>query len=149
MPKIDISSAPERSGTRYPAPFAGPCQGRRSRRLGDAAGLTQFGVNLVEVPPGGWSSQRHWHTHEDEFVWMLEGELAMITDEGEEVMRTGDCAGFKAGDRNGHHFQNRSSLKAVFLVVGSRNEADECGYPEIDLRALPDRGFTHRDGTPY
>jgi len=148
MPKVDIASASQSSGTRYPAPFAGPCKGRQLRRLGDAAGLTQFGVNLVEVPPGGWSSQRHWHTHEDEFVFILEGELIMVTDKGEETMRPGDCAGFKAGDHNGHHFQNRSSQRAVFLVVGSRNEADECGYPDIDLLALPE-GFTHRDRTPY
>ena len=154
MPKIDISTAPQGSGTRYPAPFDAPCKGRSWRRLGDAAGLTQFGVNLVRLPPGVWSSQRHWHTQEDEFVYLVEGELILVTDEGEQTMRPGDCAGFKAADPNGHCFQNRTSEDVTILVVGSRIDTDEGRYPDIDMVALPGRyqgrgGFRHKDGTPF
>lgn len=151
MPKIDTDRAPESRGTRYPEPFAGPCRGRAWRRLGDAVGLTQFGVNRLVLPPGGWSSQRHWHALEDEFVWVLEGEVVMIDDAGEHPMRPGDCAGFPAGDRNGHHFINRSGAEAVLLVVGSRNEADHGEYPDIDLKFTRDAAaiFVHKDGTPY
>jgi uncharacterized cupin superfamily protein len=120
MPKIDLATAPTGSGTRYPAPHDEPCKRRAWIRLGDAAGLTQFGVNLVRLAPGVWSSQRHWHSHEDELAYVLEGEVVLVTDAGEETLRAGDCAGFKAGDRNGHCFQNRSSADVVLLVVGSR-----------------------------
>src|SRR5947207_13642889 len=92
MPKIDIEAAHQRSGTRYPAPFDEPCKTRKWRILGEAAGLTQFGVNLVRLPPGTWSSQRHWHALEDEFVYVLEGELVLVTDKGEEKLVPGDCA---------------------------------------------------------
>jgi uncharacterized cupin superfamily protein len=154
MPKIDISTAPRGSGTRYPAPFDAPCQARAWSKLGDAAGLTQFGVNLVRLAPGVWSSQRHWHSHEDEFVYVLSGELVLVTDEGEQVMRQGDCAGFKAGDRNGHCFQNRSSEDATLLAVGSRHVEDHGEYPDIDLVFLRDRysgagGYQHKDGRRY
>ena len=153
MPKIDVHAAPELSGTRYPPPFDEPCKQRTWKRLGDAAGLTQFGVNLVRLAPGVWSSQRHWHTHEDEFVYVLEGELMLVTDAGEELLRAGDCAGFKAGDRNGHHLQNRSAQDALFLVVGSRNEEDHGEYPDIDMIFNADRAgqapFSRKDGTPY
>jgi uncharacterized cupin superfamily protein len=94
MPKIDLDTAPKGEGTRYPAPYNAPCKERKWIRLGDAAGLTQFGVNLVTLEPGVWSSQRHWHEKEDEFVWVLEGELTLVTDEGETIMHPGDCAGF-------------------------------------------------------
>src|SRR5579859_1464332 len=124
MPKIDIDATQERSGTRYPPPFDEPCKARKWRVLGEAAGLTQFGVNLVKLPPGTWSSQRHWHALEDEFVYVLEGELVLVTDKGEETMVPGDCAGFKAGIRDGHCFQNRSSKEATLLVVGSRVDGD-------------------------
>lgn len=154
MPKIDQTTAPRASGTRYPAPFGEPCQGRSWIRLGDAVGLTQFGVNLVTLPPGVWSSQRHWHTHEDEFLYVLEGEVVLVSDKGEEVMRAGDCAGFKAGVRDGHCLQNRSERDAVVLVVGSRDDADGCDYPDIDLALGRGRysgtvRYTHKDGTPY
>jgi uncharacterized cupin superfamily protein len=154
MPKIDVTQASQGSGTRYPAPFDAPCKARRWHRLGDASGLTQFGVNLVRLPPDTWSSQRHWHHLEDEFVYMLEGELVLVTDEGETPMAPGDCAGFKAGERNGHCLQNRSSKDAVFLVVGSRVDGDHGEYPDIDIKFLGDRykgsgGYTHKDGTPY
>ena len=97
MPKIDKAAAPRGEGTRYPAPFDVPCQKRTWHRLGDAADLTQFGVNLLRLPPGAWSSQRHWHAHEDEFVYVLDGEVVLLTDAGEEILRAGDCAAFKAG----------------------------------------------------
>jgi len=120
-------------------------------RLGDAAGLTQFGVNLMRLAPGAWSSQRHWHTHEDEFVYVLEGEVVLVTDSGEEVLRPGDCVGFKAGVPDGHHLQNRSERDAVFLEIGTRATAeDECFYPDIGMRALKNRaGYVDWDGRPY
>lgn len=149
MPKIDIEKAPARFGTNYPAPFDEPCRNRRRWQLGDAVGLNQFGVNLMRLPPGQWSSQRHWHSHEDEFVWVVEGEVVLVTDEGEQVLTAGDCAGFKAGVANGHHLQNRSDREAVLLEVGSRfPEQDLCDYPDIDMTADPE-GYLHRDGRRY
>ena len=151
MPKIDIAAAPLRTGTAYPPPYDAPCRGRSRAKLGDAAGLTQFGVNLLTLPPGQWSSQRHWHVAEDEFVWVVAGEVVLVTDEGEQILRAGDCAGFPAGAPNGHHLQNRSDADALLLEVGSRRpDEDGATYPDIDL-ARPVRvpAFTHRDGTPY
>ncbi|WP_313101289.1 cupin domain-containing protein [Brevundimonas sp.] len=151
MPKIDIETAPTGHGTGYPEEFAAPCKSRRRRRLGDAVGLSQFGVNLLRLPAGAWSSQRHWHAAEDEFVWVVEGEVVLVEEDGETVLRPGDCAGFKAGVPNGHKIENRSDRDAVLLEVGSRRPAeDACDYPDIDM-ILPkgaDRYF-HRDGTPY
>lgn len=154
MPRIDIPSAPESKGSRYPAPFDEPCRERTWRRLGDAAGLTQFGVNLVTLKPGVWSSQRHWHAVEDEFVHVVQGEVVLVDDSGEQVMQAGECAGFKAGKRNGHHFINRSRADAVLLVVGSRDDADHGEYSSIDMKFLPGRysgkgGYVHKDGRPY
>ncbi len=154
MPVIDPATAPRGEGSRYPAPFDAPCRARHWLKLGDAAGLTQFGVNLVTLPPGTWSSQRHWHAHEDEFVWVLEGEVVLVTDAGEQRLRAGDSAGFKAGSRDGHCLQNRSQAAVQLLVVGSRNDADYGEYPDIDLKYLPGRysgggGYVHKDGTPY
>jgi uncharacterized cupin superfamily protein len=154
MPKLDISRAPQASGSRYPSPYDEPCRQRSWRRLGDAAGLTSFGVNLVTLQPGAWSSQRHWHAHEDEFVYVLSGEVVLVDDAGEDVLHAGDCAGFKAGDRNGHHLINRSEADAVLLVVGNRDDADYGEYPDIDLKFLPSRydepvRFAHKDGRPY
>jgi uncharacterized cupin superfamily protein len=149
MPKIDLETAPKGQGTRYPAPYDAPCKDRKWLRLGDAAGLTQFGVNLVTLEPGVWSSQRHWHSHEDEFVQVIEGEVVLVDDSGEHVMRAGDCAGFKAGDRNGHHLQNRSDRPARLLVVGSRHEEDWGEYPDIDMKFLPSRGgYAKKNGEP-
>ena len=149
MKKIDLNAAPKGEGTRYPPPHNEPCKARRWIRVGDAAGLTQFGVNIVTLDPGVWSSQRHWHSHEDEFVYVTEGELVLVTDAGEEIMRPGDCAGFKAGDRDGHHLQNRSNSVARFLVVGSRHEEDWGEYPDLDMKFLPGRGgFTRKNGEP-
>src|SRR5438270_13191025 len=136
MPKIDIENATVSAGSRYPAPFDEPCRDKRRWRLGDVAGLTQFGVNLLRLAPGAWSSQRHWHMTEDEFLWVVEGEVVLVTDAGEEVLRAGDCAGFKAGVPDGHHLQNRSGAEAVVLEVGTRDwQADRCDYPDIDMQA--------------
>jgi uncharacterized cupin superfamily protein len=146
--KIDVETAPMVRGTLYPPPFDGPCLARSRIRLGDAASLAQFGVNLCRLPPGAWSSQRHWHTHEDEFVYVLAGEVVLVTDAGEETLRAGDCAGFRAGHPDGHHFQNRSQADALLLEVGSRRPEDAVHYPDIDLTAVGD-GYFHRDGTPY
>jgi len=149
--KISLDSAPTAIGSTYPAPYNEPCRTRVRRRLGDAAGLTEFGVNLTRLPPGCWSSQRHWHTAEDEFVFIVEGEVVLVTDSGEETLRAGDSAGFKAGAAVGHHLQNRSEREAVILEVGTRRpDDDEVLYPGIDLRLPRGRpGFTHADGTPY
>ena len=149
MPKIDIAKIPDDSSTAYPAPFRKAVAGRVRQRLGNAAGLTQFGVNLARLRPGAASSQRHWHEAEDEFVYVLEGELVLVTDAGEEIMRAGDGAGFKAGDRDGHHLQNRSDKPARFLVVGSRHEEDWGEYPDVDMKFLPGRGgYTRKTGEP-
>jgi uncharacterized cupin superfamily protein len=150
MGKIDITAATVRVGSGYPSPFDEPCKERKRWRLGDVAGLTQFGVNLMRLPPGNWSSQRHWHSAEDEFVWVLEGEVVLITDEGEQTLRSGECAGFPAGTPNGHHIQNRTDREAVLLEVGSRRpKEDACDYPGIDMLIKPGEGFVHRDGRPY
>ena len=149
--RIDLNAVPVVTGSGYPAPFDAPCAARMRQRLGEAAGLTDFGVNLLRLPAGAWSSQRHWHSAEDELVFVLEGEVVLVTDAGEEILRTGDCAGFKAGIKDGHHLQNRSSRDAVVVEVGSRKVAEDEGeYPDIDLRFLKGHGgYAHRDGTPY
>jgi uncharacterized cupin superfamily protein len=148
--KIDVASAPHTRGARYPMPYDEPCAPRERWRLGDAAGLSQFGVNLLRLPPGAWSSQRHWHSAEDEFVYVLEGEVVLVTDAGEEVLSAGDCAGFKAGDEDGHHLQNRSGREAVLLEVGTRRWSEGMvDYPDIDLQLQLGSGFRRRDGRPY
>jgi uncharacterized cupin superfamily protein len=151
MPKrIDLQSVPIKTGSGYPAPFDRPCAARARQRLGDASNLTDFGVNLMRLPPGTWSSQRHWHKLEDEFVFVVEGEVVLVTDSGEEALRAGDCAGFKAGVKDGHHLQNRSPRDALVLEVGSRKPEDEGEYSDIDMRFLrANEGFTHKDGKPY
>jgi uncharacterized cupin superfamily protein len=149
MRKIDAASAPRGEGSGYPSPYDAPCLERVRQALGDAAGLTQFGVNLLRLEPGTWSSQRHWHTAEDEFVWVVEGEVVLVTDGGEEVLRAGDCAGFKAGVADGHHLQNRSGHPALILEVGSRHPEDGADYPDIDLRWTEAAGYTHKDGKSY
>jgi uncharacterized cupin superfamily protein len=150
MPKIDIASVPIRKGSGYPPPFDTPCADRVRQRLGEAGGLSDFGVNLMQLPPGGWSSQRHWHTHEDEFVYVLAGELTLIEDGGETVLRGGDCAAFPKGTGNGHHLINRSDATAIFLEVGSRQIADVTICSDIDMMSADTDGrFVHKDGTPY
>ena len=150
--KIDINSAPEQIGSLYPAPFQANNSGKKRRKLGDAGGLTQFGVNWLVIPPGQWSAERHWHTNEDEFVWILEGELVLVTDAGETPLKAGDCAAFPAGEPNGHHLQNRSNADAVVLEVGSRRPGPDSAaiYPGIDLAIPPGGGgYRHKDGTPW
>lgn len=151
MPKVDIESAPQVNGTSYPDAFAGPCLPRRRWRLGDAGGLTQFGVNLLRLPDGAWSALRHWHSAEDEFVQVLEGEVVLVDDHGETILRAGDCAAFPAGDGNGHKLENRSGAEAVLLEVGSRRpEDDRVDYPDVDMTYTGGEDhYRHRDGTPY
>jgi uncharacterized cupin superfamily protein len=150
MPKIDLAGVPARKGSSYPAPMDGPCAMRVRRRLGNAGGLRDFGVNLMTLPSGGWSSQRHWHSHEDEFVYVLEGELVLVEDGGESVLRAGDCAAFPKGSGNGHHMINKSANTAVYLEVGSRNPLDLTTCSDVDMMSAHADGlFRHKDGTPY
>lgn len=150
--RIDPKALDTRTGTFYPHPHAEKCLARERRRLGDAAGLTQFGVNLLRLPPGVWSSQRHWHYEQDEFVYVLEGQAVLVTDAGEEILKAGDCAGFKAGDPDGHHIQNRSDGDVWLLEVGTRVAGDGAEYPDIDMIHPRDGKpalYTRRDGTAY
>lgn len=152
MPRLELESVERRTGCGYPPPFDQPCLNRVRQRLGDAGGLTDFGVNLLELAPGAWSSQRHWHSAEDEFVWVLEGQVTLIDDTGEQTLKAGDCAAFARGDANGHHLVNRTDAVAKVLEVGSRKpDVDACQYPDVDLQIGPGReaGFVHRNGTPY
>ena len=150
MPKIDLTAVPVRKGSGYPPPFDAPCADRTRRRLGDAGGLSDFGVNLMTLPPGGWSSQRHWHSHEDEFVYLLQGELVLVEDGGETVLRAGDCAAFPKGSGDGHHLINRSMTMALYLEVGSRQPDDLTTCSDVDMMsANADGRFRRKDGTPY
>ncbi len=150
MARIDIRSAPRTEGSDYPAPFDQPCRAGVRHALGKAAGLTQFGVNLQRLAPGGWSSQRHWHTAEDEFIRVVAGEVVPVTDAGEQTLRAGDYAAFRAGHADGHHLQNRSDTEALLLEVGSRRPQDDVvDYPDIDLRWSDATGQTRKDGDPY
>ena len=150
MGKIDVKTVPERKGSGYPAPFHEPCVGRVRQRLGDAGGLTQFGVNLLRLPPGAWSSQRHWHSGEDEFVYVLSGEATLVTDAGEQLLHAGDCAGFPMNDGNGHQLVNTSAGVAMCLEIGTRSNGDVCTYSDIDMKIDSKVGrYTRKDGTPY
>lgn len=152
MGVIDKSSVPVKTGSIYPAPYDAMVAGRSSLRLGDAGGLTQFGVNEVILAPGALSSLRHWHHREDEFVMVLTGECTLVQDAGETVMRPGDCAAFPAGDRDGHHFINHTGQEARFLVIGSKMNPERATYSDVDLEVEMKDGtatFTHKDGTPY
>ncbi|MBT9244147.1 cupin domain-containing protein [Gemmobacter fulvus] len=152
MPVIDLAGCPVKTGSIYPEPYATMMAGRSSLRLGDAGGLTQFGVNLVTLQPGALSSLRHWHMAEDEFVMVTLGECVLVQDAGETVMRAGDCAAFPAGDPDGHHFLNRSGSVAQFLVVGSKAPREVATYSDVDLRIEIKAGrarFTYKDGTNW
>jgi len=147
MPKLDLDSMVPENSTGYPPPFDGPVQGRWKRRLGTVAGLTALGACHVILKPGAWSSQRHWHEGEDEFLIMLAGEAVLIEDEGETVLRAGDCAAWPKGVANGHHLVNRSNADCVFICL-SAGDAAGGSYSDIDMRWTAD-GFVHKDGTPY
>lgn len=151
-PTLDPATLPGRTGSGYPEEFRALVAGREKRALGDALGLQNFGVNLVRLPPGCASSQRHWHTKQDEFVYVLEGEVTLVTDAGEQVLGPGMAAGFPAGKADGHHLVNRSGRDALYLEVGDRTAGDECDYPDIDLAVRWIEGeerFVHKDGRPY
>jgi uncharacterized cupin superfamily protein len=148
LPKLDLASIPQINRTGYPPPFDAAVEGRWYRRLAPATGLGAFGVSHVVLKPGAWSSQRHWHVGEDEFLVMLSGEAVLVDDAGETPMRPGDCAAFPANDGNGHHLQNRSDADCVFVVVGAGPERGG-DYPDIDMRFDADGRYLHDDGTPY
>jgi uncharacterized cupin superfamily protein len=135
MKKVDLAQITPRRGTSYPEPHAAPTRGRTTWPLTKMLGMQQFGVNRVELAPGSWSTQRHWHRSNDEAVIVLSGELVLVTDDGEEVLRAGDCVGFKAGDRNAHHLQNRSDQVAVFFDIGGRDPYDVATFPDIGIEA--------------
>jgi len=148
LPKLDLDTIPQTNATGYPPEYAGAVQGRWYRRLGPASGLSEYGVSHVTLKPGAWSSQRHWHEEEDEFVVMLSGEAVLVDDSGEHVMRPGDCASFPMGDGNGHVLQNRSDAECVFIAVGRKGDGD-CHYPDIDMHLPGGQGFTRKDGRAF
>ncbi len=152
MSVIDLTKVPVKTGSIYPSPYAEMMAGRSSLRLGQAGGLTQFGVNLVTLEPGAMSSLRHWHLHEDEFVMVTEGECTLVQDAGETVMRPGDCAAFPAGRPDGHHFLNRTSAPARFLVIGTKAPRELATYSDVDLAVEIEGGvsrFAYKDGTDW
>ena len=134
--------------TIYPAEFKAMCIGREKRKIGDVLGLNNFGVNLVTLKPGAASAQRHWHSHSDEFVYILEGEVTLITDAGEQVLGAGMVAGFPANDADGHHLVNNTESDVLYLEIGDRPPKDDVDYPDIDM-LLRDGKLVHKDGTPY
>jgi uncharacterized cupin superfamily protein len=152
-PAFDPADVPESNATTYPEPLRAPNLKRYNRRLGNHAGLENFGVNLTRIVPGGQSSYRHAHSTQDEFVYVLEGEVVLETNAGEQILRPGMCAGFPAGTGDAHRFVNRSGADVLFLVVGDRSANDEVAYPDVDLHAKlqPDGKyrFTHKDGSSY
>jgi uncharacterized cupin superfamily protein len=152
MPKIDIKEAPLKTGSIYPEPYNGQMAGRSSRRLGEYAGLTQFGVNLVMLDPGAVASLRHWHLKEDEFAMVVSGDLILVEDEGETPMTVGDCAAWKAGVANGHRFVNRSAAPASFLVIGTKHSDEIASYSDVDMMIHVNGGsprFKHYDGSDW
>jgi uncharacterized cupin superfamily protein len=152
LPALDAATVEEKRGSGYPEPFRSRMGDRAKRRLGEACGLTRFGVNLVTLGPDGQSALRHWHTLEDEFVYVLEGEVVLVTDEGEQVLRAGDCAGYPAGKRDAHHFVNRSGAPARYLEIGNREPGDNAFYPDDDLMwGFAEDGdyAAHKDGRRY
>jgi uncharacterized cupin superfamily protein len=152
MPKVDIAKVPAKSGTFYPAQFQAECKGRHKQALGDAIGLTQFGVNITRIEPGQTSALRHWHEQEDEFIYMLEGELVLAENDGEVGLKAGDAAGFKAGSGVAHRLINRSNRDAVYFEVGTRAKTERVHYPDVDLELVRDekgRRYQRRNGEPY
>ncbi len=153
MPKIDISALQTRVGSpNYPAPFRHVCARRHKTALGDAVNLSQFGVNLTKLEPGGATALRHWHEQEDEFVYVLQGECVLIESDGETVLKAGDCAGWKANVSNGHCIVNKSKADVLLLEVGTRAKAERAHYPDDDLKFERDDGVVrvlHKSGEPY
>lgn len=150
MPKLDVDAVSRQRGSSYPPPHNKIAAGRIRQRLGEAGGLEDFGANLLQLPPGSGSSQRHWHSEEDEFVWVVSGEVTLVENDGETLLRAGDCAAFPKGARNGHQLINRSSQTALCLEIGSRSETDFCIYPDIDMSLDSRDGiYRHTDGTAY
>ena len=152
LPALDPASVQETTGSGYPAPYRDLVKGRHRRRLGDAVGLRNFGVNLTRLEPGAASAQRHWHDRQDEFVYVVSGELVLVTDGGEQVLRPGMVAGFPAGVADGHHLINRGTVDAFYLEVGDRSPGDRYDYPDIDMKGYDtDAGhaFVHKDGTTW
>ncbi len=148
MPKLDLNALPPTNATGYPPEHAAPVQGRWYRRLGPAGGLTEFGVSHVTLESGAWSSQRHWHEGEDEFVAMLSGEAVLVDDAGRTLMRAGDCAAFPKGDGNGHVLINESAAPCTFVAVG-RPAATDCYYPDVDMHLFAGTGFRRKDGSAF
>ena len=152
MPKIDIAKVTAETECLYPEPFCKPIEGRARKRLGNAVGLSQFGVNLTTLKPGTWSSQRHWHRNEDEFVYVLEGEIVLCENHSETVLKAGDAAGFKANSGNGHCLINRTQKDAVYIEVGTRTVNETTVYSDIDMRLERDKNglrYLHKSGEPY
>ena len=152
MPKIDISALPLRTGTGYPEPLRDMVKGRERKGLGDAGGLTQFGVNYTRLKPGAASAHRHWHEKEDELVYVLEGKLVLVEDDGETILGPGDAAAFRAGVDNGHHLVNRSNRDALLLEIGTRSTHERCHYTDVDLAFASDESgnrYTRKSGEPY
>lgn len=152
MPKVDIATVPVRSSTFYPDELKSECMGRHRKQLGDVVGLTQFGVNITRIEPGQASSLRHWHEQEDEFIYMIEGELVLAENDGEVVLKPGDCAGFKANSGNAHRLINRGAVDAIYFEVGTRSKHEKVHYPDVDLMLVRDdsgRRYLHKSGEPY
>jgi uncharacterized cupin superfamily protein len=152
LPAVDPASVPEHRGSGYPEPYRSRMGNRAKRRLGDACGLTKFGVNLVTLDPGAQSALRHWHTLEDEFIYVLTGQVVLVTDGGEQALGPGMCAGYPAGKKDAHHFVNRGAAPATYLEVGNRIDGDNAFYPDDDLMWAEDENgvfAAHKDGRRY
>ncbi|MGJ3649231.1 cupin domain-containing protein [Sphingomonas sp. GlSt437] len=148
MPKLNLDTIPQANTSDYPSPFNEAVAGRWVRHLAAVAGLTAMGVGHVVLKPGAWSSQRHWHDEEDEFVVMLSGEAVLVDDSGETVVRAGDCLAFPMGAGNGHHLQNRSVVDCSFIAIGAGNMKGTGGYSDIDM-TFDGESYFRKDGTPY
>lgn len=151
--KVDLSAVPVESGSTYPKEFQAAVEGRSRQRVGKAAGLTNFGVNLTTLLPGARSALRHWHSAQDEFIYVVQGEVVLVTDEGEQTLKPGDMAGFPHSNPNGHHLINRSNMPAIYLEIGDKSMPDRAEYPDEDLVCVPmpngHKQFEHKDGTAY
>ena len=150
MPKVELETIEKTNRTGYPAPHDEQVAGRWYRRIGAATGLTEIGVSHVTLEPGAWSSQRHWHNGLDEFLVMLDGEAVLIEDDGETILRAGDCASWPKDVPNGHHLINRGDRPCTFLAFDNRRGEGDCHYPDVDLRFdAARRSFMHKDGSPF